>query len=181
VPTTRPGKNSIHVGDVPHRALVEALAARLREPPETPDPPLVVVNRIAPTRSIHVLVIWNKWKGLTIPQRGRVITDAFAAAFPNEQFVVRLPMGLTPGEALTQGYLPYLIIPVARPTDKVTAKQLKDAMASSGGILMHIGDDRRLRFATREQAQEAYRRLLRKINKPIWSLSEETFASDAPE
>src|SRR5471030_1355714 len=44
---------------------------------DLPDPPLVVVNRIAPTRSIHVMVIWDKWKNLTTQQRDQVINDAF--------------------------------------------------------------------------------------------------------
>ena len=171
----------ILMGKAPNRALVKTLAARLRQPPTSPDVPLIVVNRTSQTTSAHVLVIWNKWKDLTIPYRARVIADAFAAAFPNDHSVVRLPLGLTPGEALSQGYLRYLIVPLVRPTDKVTAKQLKDAMASVGGILMHIGSDQRLRFATREQAEEAYRRLLEKINKPIWTLSEETSTSDVAE
>src|SRR5947207_11602763 len=78
---------------VPHRALVQELAKRFRTNPDSPDLPLVTINRITPTSSIHMLVVWDKWKDLTIPQRGRLISDAFAAAFPNEQAVVRLPMG----------------------------------------------------------------------------------------
>lgn len=176
MPTTRS-----KTGKVPNSALVKELAKRLRQPSESPDKPLVVVNRIPQTKSVHILVIWSKWKGLAIPQRSRVIAEAFAAAFPDENSVVRLPMGLTPGEALTQGHLRYLIVPSVRPADHVTAKQLKDAMASAGGILMRIGDERRLRFATRDQAQEAYRRLLTKINKPIWTLAEESVSSDESE
>jgi len=38
---------------------------------------------------------------------------------------------------------------------------------------MQVGGDTRLRFATRGQASEAYRRLVERINKPIWMLSEE--------
>jgi hypothetical protein len=171
----------IPVGNVPNRALVDALAARLRQPPASPDHPLVVVNRISQTKSVHILVIWNKWKDLAIAQRARVIADAFATAFPDDHSVVRLPLGLTPGEALSQGYLRYLIVPLVRPADKVTARQLNEAMASAGGILMRIGSDQRLRFATREQAEEAYRRLLEKINKPIWTLSEESSTSDMAE
>src|SRR4051794_2783559 len=84
---------STTIGKVPHRALVDALAARLRQSPASPDTPLVVINHISPTKSVHVLVIWSKWKDLTIPQRARVIADAFAAAFPASDSVVRLPLG----------------------------------------------------------------------------------------
>ncbi len=167
--------------NVPHRPLVEALAKRFKEDLDAPDRPLVVLNTIAPTSSVHIAVIWDKWKELAIPQRGRVITDAYAAAHPNSRLVVRLPMGLTPGEALSQGYLRYQIIPLVRPTDHVTTRQVKDAMASAGGVLMNVGNDQQLRFATRAQAEEAYRRLLEKINKPIWTLSEEASSSDMAE
>lgn len=164
---------------LPHRPLVQALAARLRSNPASPDLPLVVVNRIEPTRSVHILVVWDEWKDLTIPQRGRVIADAFEAAFPAEQSVLRLAMGLTPGEALSQGHLHYQIVPMVRATDKVTDKQARDAMASAGGVLMQVGGDQQLRFATRAQVEEAYRRLVEKINKPIWTLVEEVGSSDA--
>jgi hypothetical protein len=164
---------------VPNRSLVEALAKRFKEDPDSPSLPLVIVNTMAPTSSVHIAVIWDKWKELPIPQRGRVITDAYAAAFPQSHLVVRLPMGLTPGEALTQGYLRYRIIPLVRPVDKVTVKQVKDAIASAGGVLMQIGNDQQLRFATREQAEGAYRRLLEKVTKPIWTLSEESGSPDS--
>ena len=161
--------------------MVEAVAKRFKEDLDAPDHPLVVLNTIAPTSSVHIAVIWDKWKELAIPQRGRVITDAYAAAHPHSRLVVRFPMGLTPGEALSQGYLRYQIIPLVRPTDHVTPRQLKEAMASAGGVLMRVGNDQQLRFATRAQAEEAYRRLLEKINKPIWTLSEETSSSDMAE
>ena len=163
------------------RPLVAALAARLLQPLDAPDLPLVVLNRIPQTRSVHLLVVWDRWRDLAIPERGRAIADAFAAAFPDDQAVVRLPMGLTPGEALSQGYLHYQITPLVRPGDHVPAKAVRDAMASAGGVPVSAGADLQLRFATRPQAEAAYRRLLEKINKPIWTLSEELGAADPGE
>jgi hypothetical protein len=96
-----PGNAAPRVGKVPHRNLVAELASEFRQRPDRPDPPLVVLDRFPQTRSVHALVIWDKLRDLTIPERSRVIADAFAAAFPNEDVVVRFPMGLTPGEALT--------------------------------------------------------------------------------
>jgi hypothetical protein len=157
---------------------VNELAHRFRQSPDLPDPPLVVVNRTPQARSIHVLVIWDKWKNLSIPERGRVIADAFAAAWPEEQDVVRFPMGLTPGEALSQGYLRYQIVPLVRPADGVSAAAVKQAVNSAGGVRMQVGDDWQLRFATRGQAAEAYRRLVERVNKPIWTLSEDISSAD---
>jgi hypothetical protein len=167
------------MGNAPHGELVAELASEFRQPPDHPDPPLVVLDRFPQTRSVHVLVIWDKWRDLTIPERSRVIADAFAAAFPDEDVVVRFPMGLTPGEALSQGYLPYQIIPFVRPTDGVSSAAVKQAMNSAGGVRMQIGGDMQLRFATRGQASAAYRRLVERINKPIWTLSEETTSSNS--
>jgi hypothetical protein len=156
--------------------LTKLLATRFEQPLEQPELPLVVINRIPQTKSAHVLVIWDQWKNLSIPQRSQVIADAFALAFPREDMVVRVPMGLTSGEAFSQGYLRYQISPLVRPSDHVSAKQVKDAMVAAGGVLLQVGGDQQLRFATRAQAEEAYRRLVEKINKPIWALSEETSA-----
>ncbi len=154
--------------------LTKLLATRFNKPLELPDLPLVVADRIPQTKSAHVLVIWDQLKNLSIPQRSQVVADAFALAFPMEDVVVRAPMGLTSGEAFSQGYLRYQIIPLVRPSDHVTANQVLDAMSAAGGVLVQVGGDQQLRFATRAQAQEAYRRLVEKINKPIWALSEET-------
>ena len=73
--------------NVPHAPMVRMLAARLRADPDSPDVPLTVLNRIPQTKSVHLLVVWDKWKDLPIPARGRVITDAFAAAFPDDDAV----------------------------------------------------------------------------------------------
>lgn len=165
--------------NVPHPAMVRDLATRLKDDPNSPDLPLVTINRIQPTRSVHILVIWSKWKGMAIPERARVISDAYAAAFPNDNSVVRLPMGLTTGEAFSQGHLEYRIIPLVRPADNVSMKQVHDAMYAAGGVILEVGDNLELRFASRAQAEGAYRRLLEQINKPIWTLSEESVSSES--
>jgi hypothetical protein len=87
--------------------------------------------------------------------------------------VVRVPIGLTSGEALSQGYLRYQISALVRQSDHVSAKQVRDAMTAAGGVPVQVGGTRQLRFPTRAQAEEAYRRLVEKIDKPIWTLSEE--------
>jgi hypothetical protein len=55
-------------------------------------------------------------------------------------------------------------------------------MRDAGGVEISIGGDLpQLRFATRAQAEASYRRLVEKINKPIWTLSVEQTVSDASE
>jgi hypothetical protein len=163
----------------PPADLVQQLTRRFGEDADSPDLPLVLVNRVPQTKTVHVVVIWDRWKDLTVPERGRVITDAFLAADPDRREPVTFPMGLTPGEALRQGFLPYQIIPLVRSSDGVSNEQVARAMQAAGGVLLRVGDEVQLRFATRGQANEAYRRLLERINKPIWTISEELSGSEA--
>ena len=172
--TNRPPAANGHA----HAVLVRELADRFGQDSDSPELPLVVINRVPQTRTVHAVVIWDRWKDLTVPQRGRVIADAYATARPDERDPVTLPMGLTPGEALRQGFLPYQIVPMARAGDGVTAEQVTGAMQAAGGVLLRVGDDVQLRFATRGQANAAYRRLVERINKPIWAISEEVARSD---
>lgn len=158
--------------------LVRFLAYRFAKPPESPDLPLFVVNRVPQTKTAHVLVVWDRWKDVAVTDRNRIITDAFVTANPDELGLALFPIGLTPGEALHQGFLPYQIVPVLRGKDVVGDDELKDAMQSAGGVLLQADDDLQLRFATRDQANEAFRRLLDQINKPIWTIAEE-FSSGA--
>lgn len=162
-----------------YATLVRLLARRFAQSDESPDVPLVVVNRVPQARTVHVVVVWDRWRDLTPPQRDRVIVDAFGAAHPEQKESVSFPMGLTPGEALHQGFLPYQIIALARPEDGINAEDIDQAMRLAGGIFVTVGDDVQLRFTTRGQANEAYRRLLKRINKPIWTLSEE-FSNSEP-
>jgi hypothetical protein len=162
-----------------HAGFVQHLTQRFCDDPDLPDLPLIVVNRIPQTRTVHILVVWDLWKDLTIPQRARVIADAFAAAHPDQDLAVTFPIGLTPGEALRQGFLPYQITPVVRPEDRLRNEELNEALRAAGGVLIQVGDDVQLRFATRGQANRAYRRLLERINKPIWTISEEFSNSES--
>src|SRR5687767_1377140 len=82
---TTPRNGSAAGSGAPRRQLIMELAARFQKSPDSPELPLVVVNRMSQADSAHVVVIWDKWKDLTIPQRGRVIADAFAAANADEQ------------------------------------------------------------------------------------------------
>jgi hypothetical protein len=161
-----------------HATLVQLLSRRFAQSDDSPELPLVIVNRVPQTKTVHVVVVWDRWRDLTPQQRDRVIVDSFAAGHPGQDEPVSFPMGLTPGEALHQGFLPYQINAHARAEDGVSAKDIDQAMKSAGGIFLRVGDDVQLRFATRGQAGEAYRRLLNRVNKPIWTLSEELSNSE---
>jgi hypothetical protein len=159
--------------------LVEGLARRMRDDPEARELPLVVVNRIRQTRTVHVLVIWDAWKDLSLSERGEVISRAYAAAHPDQANAVTVAMGLTPLEAVHSGYLPYRVVPLKRRGDRVPDKQILEAMASVGGVFLRAGTEVQLRFPTEKMAEDAYRALFEKIPKPIWGLVHETVAAES--
>ena len=141
--------------------------------------PLVVWTAAPNGRSVQIVVVWDAWRHLDSNERAEVIRDAYSldTSLPPDHVTVSL--GLTPAEALSLGYLPYRIVPSLRRTDKVSAQAVREAMKTAGGVLARIGDEPQLRFATLEQAQEAYRTLLGAISLPIWTLVQESGPSDA--
>ena len=140
-----------------HGKLVTALASRFTKPPESTDLPLVVVNQLSRASGKHILVIWDEWQDLSGADRGRIITDAYLNAHPDEPTPVTIPIGVTAAEALTMGYLKYEIQALVRKEDRVTPRQITDAMKTVGGVYMQIGTKVQLRFATQSQAETAYR------------------------
>ena len=153
-----------------HAKLVTALATRFAKPLDSADLPLVVVNQLSRATGKHILVIWDAWKDLTGAERGQIITDGYLAAHPEEQTPVTIPIGVTAAEALTMGYLKYEIQTLVRKGDRVTTKQITDAMKTVGGVLMQIGTKVQLRFATQLQAETAYRALNAILPSPIWAI-----------
>src|SRR5579859_3080179 len=118
--------------------LVTALANRFTKPLESADLPLVVVNQLSRASGKHILVIWDEWQDLTGAERGRIITDAYLAAHPDEPTPVTIPIGVTAAEALTMGYLKYEIQALVRKEDRVSSRQITDAMKTVGGVYMQI-------------------------------------------
>jgi hypothetical protein len=95
---------------------------------DSPELPLISLNSFSHS-SVHVVVVWDKWKDLTAAERARVFADAYAAAHPRSDTVVRLPLGLTPGEALTQGHLRYQIVSLVRAGEGVSAQAVSSTFA----------------------------------------------------
>jgi hypothetical protein len=160
--------------------LIHELVDRYRKGQDSPDLPLIVENQVKPTKTVHLLVVWDKWADLQREKRAQIIIDAFATCNTSrQQSAVTIPMGLTSSEALSMGFLPYRIEPAVRKSDKVPETKIKQAMDSVGGVSIQVGKQRQLRFATQAQAQEAFRRLLQQIAKPIWTLVQETAGGDS--
>lgn len=156
-----------------HEKLLAKLTERLRADAEKPVMPLVVLSRVGATRTQHVVVIWDEWANVPSAERSGLITDAIHAARPEDLDTLTIAMGLTPREALSLGYLPFHIVPAARASDRVRAADVAAAMRAAGGILLEVDGAKQIRFATRAQAEQAYRALATRVPAPIWTLVHE--------
>ena len=158
--------------------LVDDLSAVLRQPGPSLGEPLIVENQIAQTKSVHVAVVWDEWKNLSPKDRSKIILDAYAKARRLRGSTITVGMGLTSEEALRMGFLAYSIVTTRRQGDDVPLDKLAKAMADAGGIVMKIGSSTQLRFAAREQAENAYRRLSQQVPGPYWAIVQEQVAAE---
>jgi hypothetical protein len=160
------------------KALIEALAAALQRLAVLPGDPLVVESRIAQTKSLHVVVIWDAWIDLSPAERSKNIIDAYAKAKRVRGATITVAMGLTSEEALRMGFLPYSIITTRRQGDKASLDELAKAMVGAGGIVVKVGSSMQLRFPTLEQTEDAYRHLSQKVPGPYWAIVHEPSAAE---
>ena len=83
------------------KALTDDLVTLLQYSGKSQSGPLVVMqNRIAQTKSIHVVMIWDAWKDLLPTERSKVILDASIKAKWARGATITVAMGLTSEEAL---------------------------------------------------------------------------------
>jgi hypothetical protein len=160
------------------QALVKDLTNVLQQPGLSPGEPLVVENQIAQTKSIHAIVIWDRWGDLLPAKRSAVILDAYMKAKRQRGFTITVAVGLTSEEALRMGFVPYSIVTTRRQGDRASLGQLAKAMAGAGGIVVKVGSSTQLRFATLEQAEDAYRHLSQKVPGPYWAIVQEQTAGE---
>ncbi len=154
-------------------SLVDDLASVLRSAQPNARQPLISENQIAQTKSVHVAVIWDKWKDLSPTERSEVILNACTRAGRFRNSTITLAMGLTGEEALRRGFLPYSIVIMRRQGRSPSRDQMEKAMAGAGGISMKVGSSTQLRFASFEQAEEAYRHLSQAVPGPYWAIVHE--------
>jgi hypothetical protein len=174
MPTIAGKSNAVHRA----QALVDDLVAVLRQASPTQGEPLIVENQIAQTKSVHVVVIWDKWSDLSPSERSTIILDAYRKARRLQGSTITVAMGLTTEGALRMGFLPYSIVTTRRHGDKAVSDQLARAMAGAGGVVVKIGSSTQLRFASLEQAEDAYRRLSQVVPGPYWAIVQEQTAAE---
>ena len=158
------------------KALSEELTRELNSPKEFGQP--IVDEETFPRTGLKgVTVLWERWGGLTDPERTGVILEAYEQAYgAKEKERVAFAVGLTVPEATEVGKLPYTIMPSLRRTDAISQEQVRRAVTDMGGEILENSDfPAVLRFATLADAEACRRKLIERLpdTDAIWNIAQE--------
>jgi hypothetical protein len=141
--------------------------------------PLILENRVAQTKSVHLVVIWDFWADMASAERATIIREAAARSKHFRGSSITLALGVTSDEALRSGFLPFAIVATHRQKDPVSSDALAHALAKAPGVPVRIGDRLQLRFPTLDMAENAYRQLSQEVPGPYWAIvQDQTPAAD---
>jgi hypothetical protein len=187
MPVIRPRRPQ-WVAEESRENLVDQLVQELRRDPTAGSPStssLPVIFEVPVNRdhsSLHVIVVWDSWDGVSPEDRAAIITEAYErfdeSGNPGEPIAPRITIaiGATAEEAVIQmNLLPYRIRPtiVANLTDRDDIQQkVRQAMWAEGAIEF-VADRPTLAFPSRQMRDEAFRRLTEKVPEGYWHLYDE--------
>jgi hypothetical protein len=154
----------------PNDELVRALAVFLFQPP-LKGQPIIIRNSIGTTGLQNLIVIWDRWKGVSFPERTEIILAANELLETTVGAHLSLALGRTMDEAIVLGYLPFRVQAILKATDDVDQERILTAMKEEGGTETSSGFQ--LRFTSLEEAREAFGRLQLKVNGPFWTIIHE--------
>lgn len=127
-----------------HDELVDALASELSGVPVPPPQPQIYEDEIPQTRTLHVLVIWDRWQGVPGSARGPIIYDAYEKFDRTKMLRVKFAFGFTYDEAVAGGYLPYKVESTIRQSDPIDYNEARKQMIALGA--RQTGSNLELRF-----------------------------------
>jgi hypothetical protein len=158
--------------------LVKRLAQEIKDPGTGPQP-LVLEEEVRATRTRHVSVIWDQWKGLDDEQRASAIFDAYTLAegtdFTND---ITLATGLTPPEALALGLLPWKLEPACKQDDAIPPKDYRRAVEAELPNTLLGPRARELRYARLDDAEAGLRRVEAALPGSRWVVAQEVPVED---
>lgn len=131
--------------------------------------PIIIVNEMGQTRTLHVLVVWEAWRGVAETVRSSIIMDAYERGFPDAEPRISIALGLTMDEATAMGYFPYSIEPQVRESDGVAQEEIRNVMIAEGAVETPRGLV--LRFQKLQAAMDTYQKL-DKEQPGAWALTE---------
>jgi hypothetical protein len=136
--------------------------------------PVILEEQVPATKSRHVHVIWDAWKGLTDEQRSAVIVDAYAEAEGREAAdEITIAEGVTPSEALALGLLSFKVVPARKRNDPIPLEAYQAALAAEARNTLLGAKAGELRFARVADAEQALTRLRQALPGSSWSVVQE--------
>ncbi len=136
----------------------------------------VIYEEPLPGNRLHVTVVWDDWDRLPPEERTEIIVQAYEKVQgPGAGDRIALASGLTVPEAHAAGMLPFAIVTALRSGDAFTWDQCREAVIEEGASILWGTDRPQLRFASREEAEAARRRLADRLNgsDPIWLITQD--------
>ncbi|MBN2579169.1 MAG: hypothetical protein JXB10_09280 [Pirellulales bacterium] len=131
--------------------------------------PLIIEEHPPGSGKFRVYVIWDQWANCPQEIRNKIIFEAYSKALGNEyRQNIYLAMGLTVSEAVGIGILPYKIECLIKAEETEKYKKCIDAMHELGA--WERNNQPELRFSSREDADQAYEKLQKKVPGSHWAI-----------
>ncbi|MCI0681634.1 MAG: hypothetical protein L0Y71_05990 [Gemmataceae bacterium] len=174
----------IVVQQTPRSPRFEGFVRRLTQELKSPSPgpqPLILEEEVSSTRSRHVRVIWDQWKKLREEERTDVILEAYKQA-EGKDFAdqITIASGLTGPEALALGLLPWTVEPILSRRDGYSIEDYGRAISEEEKrSVLGVGSAKKyghLRYARKEDAEDAIRRLRTSLPKSSWTIAQDVYA-----
>ena len=132
-----------------------------------PGGPIIFEIPLQQPKKFDVMVVWDEWDGVRSEDRTRIINDAYK----DKATAIALALGVTRGEAIEQGILPYRVVTLALASHFIGKDQeLREAALSIGGFAKPDGSID-LRFPTQTIAEEAVRQLQQRVPGSQWVIT----------
>jgi hypothetical protein len=160
-----------------HDRFVKKLAQELKLPGTQPQP-LILEEEVPATGSRHVHVIWDQWKKLPDEERTDVIIEAYGQAESKEYAEqITIASGLTSAEALALGLLPWRLEPTLTQDERSEADCEQALRKEADFTLLGVKHamDHGLRYARREDADAALKRLQQILPGSSWRMVRDVF------
>lgn len=159
--------------------LVDDLVGELNDPKPIGQP-IVLEDHTPETDSIRINVVWDRWEECPREARSAIILDAYKRFFDKETFQqIRLVLGTTVPEAVGLGLLRFGIEPARRKTGDPTPEAYRKTLVAAGASKVPGSELPQLRFATREDAENALEHLEQTLPNSRWILVINLVVSDS--
>ena len=133
--------------------------------------PIVFQNEISSQDGWHVIVVWEKWRAVSVDVRPKIIAEAYESVF-REHSRLLTANGMTTQEAIDLGLLPWKI-EALDPSRLNSDNDFRQPFVDEGGVETPFGWE--LRFPDQRSAEAALQRLnAHRGTYGFWALTDTT-------